>query len=112
MHGVGILADPTPDIQSTCIKFVDFWMHQRRPGLSERDIPELQSKAASFVEAAKLVLPERVGTRTPQGDLMGWNVVKIHSLFHCVEQVALFGYSENYSTQAPECAHKVSFVFT
>ena len=108
LYGLPEVEDPSSDIQLVLIRFIYYFMHQRRPGLTEQDIPEIQEKAVAFIESAKLILPERVGSKTMRGELIGWNFCKLHSLFHTAQHTLMFGYTENYSTQGPECAHKVS----
>ena len=53
------------------------------------------------------MLPERTGTKQPDGSFAGWNIWKAHVVLDQAMERIIYGYSEATSAQGAESAHKV-----
>ena len=63
------------------------------------ELVSLQEKSVEVLELLKAELPEKIGV------LNAWKFEKEHSIMHKVQELILFKWSENSSTQGPEHCH-------
>ena len=68
-------------------------MQQRRFGLTAEGLDKLHEMSVELLELLKENIPEKTGKES------GWNFEKAHSILHKVREIAMFGWTENYSTQ-------------
>ena len=107
LYGLRHIRDPSDDVQTVHIAWMEFYMFSRRQRLNEDDVADLHARAVNLLETVKRLLPERTGTMDRSGEMMGWNFAKAHSVLHIASYRLMHGYSEFTSTQGAEHAHKV-----
>ena len=110
LHGLQHIKDPSDQIQLVYISLMEFFLLNRRQHLCASDIVALHEAAKSLLNNLNEVLPERTGS-SADGEPVGWNFWKAHSVLHAYLERLLFGWSEVTSTQGAERAHKVCIVF-
>ena len=94
LHGVQPIKDPSDEIIEVHLAALKWNILQRRFGLLASDLVKLQSSSAELLELLKSNLPDKTG------EAAGWNFEKAHSILHKVREILLYGWSENFSTQA------------
>ena len=94
LHGVQPIKDPSDEIIEVHLAALKWNILQRRFGLVASDLVQLQSSSAELLELLKSNLPDKTG------EAAGWNFEKAHSILHKVREILLYGWSENFSTQA------------
>ena len=94
LHGVQPIKDPSDEIVEVHLAALKWNILQRRFGLVASDLVKLQSSSAELLELLKSNLPDKTG------EAAGWNFEKAHSILHKVREILLYGWSENFSTQA------------
>ena len=94
LHGVQPIKDPSDEIVEVHLAALKWNILQRRFGLVASDLVQLQSSSAELLELLKSNLPDKTG------EAAGWNFEKAHSILHKVREILLYGWSENFSTQA------------
>ena len=94
LHGVQPIKDPSDEIIEVHLAALKWNILQRRFGLVASDLVKLQSSSAELLELLKSNLPDKTG------EAAGWNFEKAHSILHKVREILLYGWSENFSTQA------------
>ena len=94
LHGVQPIKDPSDEIIEVHLAALKWNILQRRFGLVASDLIKLQSSSAELLELLKSNLPDKTG------EAAGWNFEKAHSILHKVREILLYGWSENFSTQA------------
>ena len=94
LHGVQPIKDPSHEIIEVHLAALKWNILQRRFGLVASDLVQLQSSSAELLELLKSNLPDKTG------EAAGWNFEKAHSILHKVREILLYGWSENFSTQA------------
>lgn len=111
LYGLRHVNDPSDDVQTVHIAWMEFFMWSRKQRLNEDDVATLHARAVDLLETVKRLLPERTGTTDRGGQPIGWNFAKAHSVLHIASYRLMHGYSEFTSTQGAEQAHKVGSVF-
>jgi hypothetical protein len=94
LHGLQPIRDPSDEIIEVHLAALKWNILQRRFGLVASDLMRLQSSSAELLELLKSNLPDKTG------EAAGWNFEKAHSILHKVREILLYGWSENFSTQA------------
>jgi hypothetical protein len=94
LHGLQPIRDPSDEIIEVHLAALKWNIFQRRFGLVASDLVKLQSSSAELLELLKSNLPDKTG------EAAGWNFEKAHSILHKVREILLYGWSENFSTQA------------
>ena len=94
LHGIQSIKDPSDEIIEVHLAALKWNILQRRFGLVASDLVQLQSSSAELLELLKSNLPDKTG------EAAGWNFEKAHSILHKVREILLYGWSENFSTQA------------
>ena len=108
LHDCEEIQDPSPLYQSVLATWLDFFMLNRKKDLCETEIATLHEKGKGLLKLLNEVLPERTGTKHPDGSFVGWNIWKAHVVVHQAMERMMFGYSEVTSAQGAESAHKVT----
>jgi hypothetical protein len=72
-------------------------MLSRKFGMTAAELARLQEMSAEVLELLKANFPEKDGVNN------AWKFEKAHSILHKVRELILFGWSENFSIQGPEC---------
>lgn len=94
LYGLDHIEDPSDEIIEVHLAALKWNVTQRRFGLVASELEKLQASSVELLELLKSNLPEKTGEAT------GWNFEKAHSILHKVREIILYGWSENYSTQA------------
>ena len=71
-------------------------MATRQSRIAEAELPELQQKAVDLLDILQENLPDKTGEKGK------WNFEKAPSILHKVQEIVLWGNSDNTSCQAPE----------
>ena len=71
-------------------------MATHQSSIAEAELPELQQKAVDLLDILQENLPDKTSEKGK------WNFEKAHSILHKVQEVMLWGNSDNTSCQAPE----------
>ena len=71
-------------------------MATRQSSIAEAELPELQQKAVDLLDILQENLPDKTGEKGK------WNFEKAPSILHKVQEIVLWGNSDNTSCQAPE----------
>ena len=107
LHGIPRIQDPSDNMQIVHIAWMDFFLLNRKPVLSETEIASVHSKAIDLLEKLKEYLPERPSSHGGKGEISGWNVWKAHDLLHQAMYRMKYGRAEVTSAQGAESAHRV-----
>ena len=94
LRGLAPIQDPSVSIIEVHLAALDWNIQQRRFGLVASELATLQRRSVELLELLKSNLPDRTGGAE------GWNFEKAHSILHKVREILLFGWTENFSTQA------------
>ncbi len=94
------------------MRFLEFFILQRYMNPTLDLVMQVHQAGVEFMEEAERVFPERNGARNPNGSLIRWNISKFHTIIHKTMYILLYGWSENFSMQGAECAHKVGTIFS
>ena len=84
------------EVVEVLIQCMEWNMATRQSSISEAELPELQQKAVDLLDILQEHLPDKTGEKGK------WNFEKAHSILHKVQEIVLWGNSDNTSCQAPE----------
>ena len=80
----GRVEDPSSDMIECFISALDFLVESRQVGHTMADLAVLWKATETLIDKNNEHLGERVGTRDYKGDLIGWNIRKVHDMQHKV----------------------------
>ncbi len=99
--------------QNVLVLFLHLFIGQCSLNNTLEDIEPVHTEGITFMEAAKLLLPDRNWSQNSDGSMISWShqssVWKLYSIVHKAMDLLLYGWSENVSIQSGESEHKVLF---
>ena len=105
LHGLPHVAEPSNDIVDVFIQCMDWNIASRQSRVPEAELPELQEKAVAFLDLLQRNLPDKTGEKGK------WNFEKAHSILHKVQEIILWGNSDNTSCQGPEVCTRTNYLY-
>ena len=94
-----MVQDPTDNMIRAHVATLEWHMLSRKFGMPASELARFRKSLWRFFELLKAEFPEKNGVQN------AWKFEKAHSILHKVQELILFGWSENFSTQGPEHCH-------
>jgi hypothetical protein len=84
-----LVVDPSEAVIEVFIKALDYFLFSRKYGHTAEEVVQVHNMAVDLLETCKLKMPERTGTKNPDGTFISWDLKKPHTTLHQVQMMIM-----------------------